>query len=425
MTAFKTQHKANLMIRYPEVLQPIFNAFVANNINPVIVGGFVRDALLGVYSKDIDIELYGVCSFHDVEKILTPFGKTNNVGKNFGVCKVVYKGLDLDFSLPRTENKIGVGHKGFAVATSKNLTFKEAARRRDFTINAIGFDVTKQELLDPFGGINDLKLKLLKAVDSDHFVEDPLRILRGVVFSARFDLSLSNELFLLCKNMIDKHLLDELPKERIFSEIEKILLKTSTPSKAFYLLESLGAFTFFKEFALLSKLQRESIFKSLDTLKEQNAKDEKEFSMLGISLMCRCFHEKQRDDFLARLSNGVKLKRDVKKIIDVIKSTDFSLIDNHLVYHLASLIEIRVVILFLSSIGFNTTQSEILKTKALSLGVYTKPLVPLVEGKDLLELGFKPSKAFSLMLHEAYEAQMQEHFFTKPDALLWIKKRFL
>jgi len=252
-----------------------------------------------------------------------------------------------------------------------------------------------------------------------------LRILRGVVFSARFDLSFSDELFFLCKNMIDKHLLDELPKERIFSEMEKMLLKSPTPSKAFYLLESLGAFTFFKEFALLCELQRESIFKSLDTLKDQNTKDEKEFCMLGISLMCRYFNQQQREDFLARLSNEVKLKRDVKKIIDVIKSTDFSLIDNHLVYLLASLIEIRIVILFLGSIGFDTTKCETLRTKALSLGVYTEALAPLVEGKDLLELGFKPSKAFSLMLHEAYKAQMQEHFFTKPDALLWIKKRFL
>ena len=179
------------MISYPKKLQAIFNKLILHSIKPIIVGGFIRDALLNTQSKDIDIELYNLNSFEELEKILTPFGTINSVGKSFGVYKLSFEDLEIDFSLPRTEQKISLGHKGFSVTTSSNIDFKTASKRRDFTINSMGYDVLEKKLLDPFFGMRDLKNKILECVDNKTFVEDPLRVLRAVQFSARFNFTLS------------------------------------------------------------------------------------------------------------------------------------------------------------------------------------------------------------------------------------------
>lgn len=413
------------MIVYPKELDPIFKTFALQKINAIIVGGFVRDSLLGLSSKDIDIELYGADSLTRVEKILSSFGKTNSVGKSFGVCKLVYKAYDLDFSLPRKENKIASGHKGFEITTEKILEFKEAALRRDFTINAIGFDVGTKKLLDPFGGIEDLQKRVLKAVNAKSFIEDPLRLLRGVGFSARYDLKLDDELVLLFKRMIIEKQLDELPKERIFTEIEKIILKSSMPSKAFFLLESLGAWSFFKEFASLSQEQTKATFQSLDTLKRANISDKKETNILGFSLLCRFFNDLQTQSFLSRVTNETDFIKKIEKLLKVVKNSDFGTISDYFIYQLASKIEIRFLLIFLRSIGFDDEKYENIKKSAITLGVYTNPLPALLRGKDLLAMGLKPSKEFSSLLSKCYEAQMQGVFSTKDAAVVWMQNRLL
>ncbi|MBU1927437.1 CCA tRNA nucleotidyltransferase, partial [bacterium] len=170
------------MIKYPHKLDLIFKKLKNLNITAVIVGGYVRDSLLGRESKDIDIELYGVSSLENVEEVLQEFGNINQVGKSFGVCKLLFEDLDLDFSLPRLEAKTSSGHRGFEVSTYSQLSFEVASSRRDFTINAIGFDVEKKIILDPHHGIKDLKSNSLHFVNKTTFVEDPLRILRAVQF---------------------------------------------------------------------------------------------------------------------------------------------------------------------------------------------------------------------------------------------------
>ncbi|HIP14674.1 MAG TPA: CCA tRNA nucleotidyltransferase, partial [Sulfurimonas autotrophica] len=114
------------MITYPQSLNTIFNKLYKYHIQPVIVGGYIRDALVDIPSNDIDIELYGIDSLQKVEKILQEFGKINSVGKSFGVCKLLYKNLDLDFSLPRKDNKIASGHQGFQIIIDTHLNFKTA-----------------------------------------------------------------------------------------------------------------------------------------------------------------------------------------------------------------------------------------------------------------------------------------------------------
>ena len=164
-----------------------------------LVGGFVRDALLGKSSRDFDVEVY------DLEQqallaILKDFGRPNLVGKAFGVIHLVSRGLDLDFSFPRTESKIGEGHRGFLVQTHLHLSFQEAARRRDFTVNAMGLSLPDLLLSDPYGGKSDLEKGILRHVSSA-FAEDSLRVLRGVQFASRFSLRLVPETAELCRTV--------------------------------------------------------------------------------------------------------------------------------------------------------------------------------------------------------------------------------
>ncbi len=196
----------------------------------IVVGGFVRDRLLGLEAKDLDIEVFGIPA-ERLPELVAPFGRVQAVGQSFPVFKVG----PIDVSLPRRESKTGRGHKGFAVHGDPSLPFPEAARRRDFTINAIGWDPLTDEYLDPFGGRADLQMRQLRVVDPRTFGDDSLRVLRGVQLAARFDLSVDEETRALFREIP----LDDLPAERIWGEVEK-LLRASRPSIGFALALDIG-----------------------------------------------------------------------------------------------------------------------------------------------------------------------------------------
>ena len=198
----------------------------------LIVGGWVRDTLLGRPNKDIDIEVYGVPADRLRTLLEQGIGPVNTVGESF----TVYKVADVDVSLPRIESKIGRGHRAFAVTGDPALTQTEAARRRDFTINAILWDPLTGEYIDPFGGREDLGRGVLKAVDRETFPEDSLRVLRAVQFAARFEFQLDPGTRELCARIP----LDDLPAERIWGEIEKLLLQARRPSLGLTLALELG-----------------------------------------------------------------------------------------------------------------------------------------------------------------------------------------
>ena len=233
------------MISLPPELQPILAALWAHKITPIVVGGYVRDTLLNKHSKDIDIELYALQSLDELENILKPFGKLNLVGKSFGVIKLKINDLEIDFSPPRTESKHAAGHKGFDIRCDFSLDFTTASRRRDFTINAIGYNPQTKTLLDPHNGIEDLQSKRLVYVDDKTFGDDPLRPLRAIQFAARFDLVCDPKLLELCGEMITKGALEELPKERIFEELKKLFLLSPKPSIGMKLLREMGGLPFF------------------------------------------------------------------------------------------------------------------------------------------------------------------------------------
>jgi tRNA nucleotidyltransferase (CCA-adding enzyme) len=197
----------------------------------LLVGGWVRDQLLGHTSKDLDVEVFGVPADR-LRTMLEPLGRVDTVGESF----TVYKIGDIDVSLPRRESKTGRGHKGFTVAGDPTLTLEEAARRRDFTINAISQDPLTGEVLDPFGGLRDLEARRLRIVDSRTFGDDSLRVLRALQFAARFELTADEATKALCRSIP----LDDLPFERIWGEVEKLLLRARRPSIGLALALELG-----------------------------------------------------------------------------------------------------------------------------------------------------------------------------------------
>ncbi len=224
----------------PPILLKISYALQAKGASAVVVGGAVRDMLLGIPVKDYDIEVYGLQKVEELEAVLGAFGSVSSVGKSFGVVKLKSVTWEFDFSFPRTERKIGKGHQGFDVSVDSALDFKTAARRRDFTINAIGYEMQKCSLIDPYGGVEDIKKRCLRHIDANTFVEDPLRVYRAVQFAARFGFTVAQETALLCKKMVAEGMLDELPKERVYEEWKKLLLKADKPSVGLELMREWG-----------------------------------------------------------------------------------------------------------------------------------------------------------------------------------------
>lgn len=406
------------MIEYPKELDPIFNILKKHNAKPIIVGGFIRDNLLKIKSKDIDIEIYGISSFEKLENILKEFGSVNIVGKCFGVCKLNFNDLDLDFSLPRKDNKISSGHKGFEIEVDSTLDFKTASSRRDFTINAIGYDILEKKILDPFNGVIDLKNRILKAVDKTKFIQDPLRVLRAVEFYSRFDLVLDSKLFTLCENMVNKNLLNELPKSRIFGEIQKLILKSPKPSTGFKLLKKLHCFKYFKPIDSLSVKDLNQTLSYLDKIKQQRIDSPKLQTILSLAVLCNKFNSAQTTQFITNLSDEKEL---LKEVLILNKSNLKNSYTDSELYRLATKVTIESFLIYQELIHDSDREFDDLKQRAITLDILNKKVPPLLQGRDILALGIKPSKEFSKILSLAYELQINMEIKNHKEAIVWLK----
>ncbi|MBA3786639.1 MAG: HD domain-containing protein [Acidobacteria bacterium] len=220
------------MQNLPEKITKLARTIKEQGGRAMLVGGCVRDELMGIEPKDFDIEVYGI-EPQKLREILDSFGKVDAVGEAFTVYKL---GNDLDVAIPRREKKVGRGHKGFVVEGDAQMSFEEAAKRRDFTINAILQDVLTGEIIDFYNGREDIKRKILRVVSRETFAEDSLRVLRAAQFAARFEFEIDAETVEICRQ-ID---LTDLPKERIWGELEKLLLKARKPSIGLQWLYNLG-----------------------------------------------------------------------------------------------------------------------------------------------------------------------------------------
>ena len=240
-------------MRNENEIQVIYAAIRAAGGTPYMVGGSVRDMVVGTTPKDVDTEVFGI-AYAPLVEALSRFGSVNAVGVSFGVIKLrTPAGNEYDFSLPRRDSKTGQGHRGFMVEVDHTMTITEAAKRRDFTINAISID-GDGNVVDPYGGLDDLRTRTLRHT-SAQFGEDPLRVLRGMQFAGRMDLTVTNETAAICRELRSEY--HTLAKERIWGEWEKWAAKSVVPSQGLEFLNATGWVWEYPELAALRGVPQE------------------------------------------------------------------------------------------------------------------------------------------------------------------------
>ncbi|MDM5271894.1 HD domain-containing protein [Sulfurovum sp. zt1-1] len=458
-------------MKLPVILQTISHTLTKFDAKAVIVGGSVRDHFLGLPIKDYDIEVYGLTSMESLEKILSAFGSVNHVGKSFGVLKFSYEGEEYDFALPRREQKVGEGHRGFDVTVDGSMSFEEASRRRDFTINAIGYDIESDHFLDPFGGREDMHKGLIRHIDDKTFVEDPLRVYRAVQFGGRFGYSLAESTKVLCQLMVDSGMLESLPKERIYVEWVKLLLKSHRPSIGFEMMKELGVLRYFPELEALIGVAQDPKYHPegdvwvhtmmcLDVMAELSAEMDKEQKLKFLfAILCHdlgkatttTFDDDGRIRSIGHEEAGVELTRSLMYRLsnahDFIESL-MPLVVHHLkptqlykanasnkaIRRLATRVNIEelVVIAKADFLGRTTTEAmsgeykagEWLLERARELKVECKPLDNLIKGRDLITLGLKPSPQFKEILDEVYELQLADQLTTKEQVMQYVYEKY-
>lgn len=239
------------------IIERILDAIEASGGTAHYVGGAVRDAFFGFKPKDIDIEVFGI-EADCLATLLRPFGRVDAVGASFGVLKFTGRDeggerVDADFSLPRSESKAGRGHRGFMVTPDAAMSARDAAARRDFTINAL-YATRDGHVVDHFGGADDLRARVLRHT-SPAFADDPLRVLRGMQFAARFDMTMADETVALCRSLRGEY--DTLSKERIWGEWEKWARKGVVPSRGLNVLYRTGWIRLYPEIAAMIGVPQE------------------------------------------------------------------------------------------------------------------------------------------------------------------------
>ena len=441
---------------------------------PRLVGGGVRDWLLGLAPKDFDVEVGGV-DFETLHRALEPFGATDIVGRSFGVIKVRSRasGAEYDFSLPRRESKTGAGHRGFAVEPDASLSDADAAARRDFTVNAIALDPFTGALIDPHGGQRDLDARVLRHT-SAAFVEDPLRVLRAFQLAARFDLTLAPETAALCRSIA--HTYPELPIERVWGEWEKWAAKAAKPSRGLDVLEQSGWLKHFPEVAALRGTPQEpewhpegDVFThtqhcvdALVALEDWRQSDAPRRRLLMFAVLAHDFGKPPTTAYVEKRgrmrwtspgheSAGGPLAKSFLRRIGAPLDYDTpvcTLVVNHLAHHHGSAeftdtsvrrlarklapatIDDLAAVMRSDANGRPPLPADeihvridelVAKARALELAVAAP--TPIVLGRHLIELGRKPGPEFKPILDEAFEAQLEGAFNDEAGGRAWLRAR--
>jgi len=389
----------NKKIILPKILIEVLNELKKENLYPIIVGGSVRDSLLKKRIKDFDIEVFLAKSIEELQNILARFSSVKLVGKSFGVLKLNIKEYEFDFSLPRIEEKIGNKHSDFKILLDSNLTFKQAARRRDFTINAIGYDYFKDVLIDPFNGKKDLKKRRIKHIDNNTFIEDSLRVYRAIGFASRFNFKISKKTKQLCKNIVLNKELEYLSKERIFEEFKKFLLQSKKPSIAF---------KYLKEFEILEFLNfdmaKVKYFDSLAKILSRKKIEDFRKIYLFFTLIVQNLNLKKDQDILDFLLKFTQDQEFLKRVVNL-SNSKFTLDEVEL--KKASLRIIIEDLFFLEESKNNCKDIKKAKKIATKFKILNYPLKAKVYGKDLIDIGITPSKRFKEILDFALDLQIR------------------
>jgi tRNA nucleotidyltransferase (CCA-adding enzyme) len=420
-------------------------------------GGGVRDALLGEAVGEADLEVHHLAADR-LETVLGAAYRLDCVGKAFAVLKL--RDWPLDVGLPRREQKTGPGHRGFAVQSDPDLDLASAARRRDFTINAIYLDPLTGEIEDPLGGRADLAARRLRHC-SAAFAEDPLRVLRGMQLIARFDLEPDPATVALCRRIES----DDLPVERIAGEWEKLLLQGATPSRGLRFLEAVGWLAGYPELARLVGCPQSPEHHPegdvwthtglcLDAFARERVGDRVEDLVVGLAVLC---HDLGKPDtstvvdgkvrthghqaagmplaerLLARLSHRRDL---VPQVLPHVKwhnqptalheqgSSDAAV--RRLARRVGRLDRlVRVARAEWRGRGDLLAPfpaGDWLLARAASLGVATAAPTPLIQGRHLVALGVAPGPAFTPLLDACFEAQLDGAFADEDGGVAYLRR---
>ena len=426
----------------------------------LLVGGCVRDGLLGGEPKDFDIECFGISS-SSLRSALAEKFELDLVGASFGVVKL--KHHDIDVAMPRRETKLGLGHRAFEMECDPSLTIEEASARRDFTVNAIYRDPLTDEIIDPWNGRADLANGVMRHV-SGHFSEDPLRVLRGMQFVARFGLDPAPETVEVCRGMTP----EGLAPERLFEEWAKLLTKGVRISKGLEFLRATGWVRYYPELAALVGCEQDPHWHPegdvwnhtlccLDAFarrRDEAGRNAFEDIVVGFAVLCHDFGKpactaydpvKKRirslghDEagvgptlsFLRRLTNEERLLKEVPPLVRLHmrpfamwrdRATDGAI--RRLAARVVRLDRlIRVAAADDEGRPPFPSEPEPLKwlaDQAERLRVADSAPKPLVMGRDLIALGMKPGPEFGRMLKAAYEAQLDGVFATREEGVEFV-----
>ncbi len=390
-----------------------------------LVGGWVRDALLGKNCRDYDVEVYDLVQ-DELVPILKKYGRTNLVGKAFGVIHLAMKGLSLDFSFPRTESKVGYGHRGFVVHTDEKLSFKEAALRRDFTINAMGMELPELTLCDPYGGIDDLKKGLLRHV-GPAFVEDSLRILRGVQFASRFALKLAPETIELCRTLS----LEDLSIERLFEEFKKWLLKPGKPSLGLRAFLDIKLNEFFPEVSPLCG-SWDDLGEMLDNTESlrDNLSDDQVMEFAFAAFLSGSPETSLK--FLERITNETHLVKNVPLLLNAYSTLDFAIVSDapalrRMAVKLGGLKLLCLLVKatprkYYAAAGASEFPEQLWQAAA-DLDLLNAAPQPFLMGKMLMDLGFKPGKQMGETIKQSFELQLDGKIKNAEEAIAWVRSQ--
>jgi tRNA nucleotidyltransferase (CCA-adding enzyme) len=438
----------------------------------VLVGGGVRDRLCGFESKDFDIEVYGLDSAR-LRAVLESIASVNTVGEHFSVYKLVFQRqvdsverdadspspadknnerVEIDVSIPRRESKSGRGHRAFVIEGDPAMTFAEAARRRDFTINAVMYDPLTGESIDPYGGQEDFKQRVLRAVAADTFVEDSLRVLRAVQLAARFEMTVESSTAELCRN-ID---LSDLPSERVWGEVEKLLLADRPSIGIQTALELKVLKKLFPELGALGRPPNVAAFTHTSLSLDQAAKLTRDLSKperIAVMLATMC-HDLGKP-IAAKLSDlesndhatlAVEPARSVMKTLGLhtlagydVRSQALSLVREQLrptqfydsreevsdgaFRRLAQKVDLDLLYRVAKACalargaGSPSIAEDWFIERARKLGVEHGPPAPVLQGRHLIEAGHAPGPQMGRVLREVYQLQLDGKVTTLEEAL--------
>lgn len=434
-----------------------------------LAGGCVRDWLMERPGHDFDVEVYGI-GYEGLVMALSRLGRVDLVGRSFGVVKLTLPGgATYDFTVPRRDSKVGMGHKGFEVELDPQIAPEQAVLRRDFTINALLYDPRTGQLLDFVGGEADLRNRCLRHT-SEAFVEDPLRVLRGMQFAARFDLRATRETVALCRSIRGSY--TQLARERVWDEWHKWASRSEVPSAGLRFLRDTEWLAYYPEVQALAGTPQDpgwhpegDVFThtghccdALARSAEWQALAPTSRAVYMLAVLAHDFgkpattqtaerdgerrivspgHEEAGGPLAETFLERIHAPRMVReRVVPLVTNhmAHLQTISGRMVRRLARRLEpenIEGLSLVIMADAFGRPPQPRmlpsglleLRAKAMELAVQESAPRPILRGRDLLERGWRPGPAMGMLLRAAYEAQLDGQFDDLTGALGWVAKQ--